>query len=438
MERAGIAPAPPIRQDPIATAVAVEAAGSRRRGRSVHGRDPDDTMAVDTGLSPDEVTRTLDSLADLRDRGAITAEPSTRPRRRSCSAACRCPGPATADGRPPGYDTRTRPPEVSVLQELIARQDHPDRDLPARSVPGPRVRPCVRRLPAGRRHGQDVRAADPQPASSTSTRSAACSWSISRARRRVPLRLGQAHAGQPDQPARPAQRRGPRGAGRPGVEPDHGGRHGASSSGCSIAHRMSTVPSLVGSGPVLVRLSTTSCWRSSTSSRSRPLDGVEPAVPVPAAALLRGSSGRSLDSVRDRSSCCSSSSSGGRLHLRRRSTNVALLPGGRAKAASSGRTCGRRVSAAGASGAGDLDHTRSARRCSTRCTSPTSVTAWTSSRPCAPRASRIATSCSPGCSTTRARATPASGRASRSRSARRTASRIWSVAGVPGCRCATP
>jgi hypothetical protein len=74
MERAGLPPAPPIRQDPIAAAVAVEAAGSTAgAGQSTTGAGLDDTMAVDTGLSPDEVTRTLNNLADLRDRGAITA-----------------------------------------------------------------------------------------------------------------------------------------------------------------------------------------------------------------------------------------------------------------------------------------------------------------------------------------------------------------------------
>ena len=36
--------------------------------------DLDETKAVNTELSPDEVTRTLNNLADLRDRGAITAE----------------------------------------------------------------------------------------------------------------------------------------------------------------------------------------------------------------------------------------------------------------------------------------------------------------------------------------------------------------------------
>ena len=72
MERAGFAPAPPIRQvastdapAPSAVAATVSAAGAATL---------DDTTAVNTELSPDEVTRTLNNLADLRDRGAITAD----------------------------------------------------------------------------------------------------------------------------------------------------------------------------------------------------------------------------------------------------------------------------------------------------------------------------------------------------------------------------
>ena len=72
MERAGFAPAPPIRQvastdapAPSAVAATVPAAGAATL---------DDTTAVNTELSPDEVTRTLNNLADLRDRGAITAD----------------------------------------------------------------------------------------------------------------------------------------------------------------------------------------------------------------------------------------------------------------------------------------------------------------------------------------------------------------------------
>lgn len=63
MERAGLPPAPPIRQEPV------DDAPDPRSGDGL-----DDTTAVSTELSPDEVTRTLNNLADLRDRGAITAE----------------------------------------------------------------------------------------------------------------------------------------------------------------------------------------------------------------------------------------------------------------------------------------------------------------------------------------------------------------------------
>ena len=53
---------------PAAVAPAVAAAVASA------AEDPDETKAVNTELSPDEVTRTLNNLADLRDRGAITAE----------------------------------------------------------------------------------------------------------------------------------------------------------------------------------------------------------------------------------------------------------------------------------------------------------------------------------------------------------------------------
>jgi len=63
MERAGIAPAASIGQTPAA-GVSTPAAPARTM---------DDTAIVSTELSPDEVTRTLHNLADLRDRGAISA-----------------------------------------------------------------------------------------------------------------------------------------------------------------------------------------------------------------------------------------------------------------------------------------------------------------------------------------------------------------------------
>jgi len=77
MERAGLPPAPPIRpaqmtEVPAAAPIAaIPAAAAAAAGAA---EDPDETKAVNTELSPDEVTRTLNNLADLRDRGAITAE----------------------------------------------------------------------------------------------------------------------------------------------------------------------------------------------------------------------------------------------------------------------------------------------------------------------------------------------------------------------------
>ena len=74
MERAGIAPSPPIRDAGVAAAAAPMVAAPTASGAATGaGDDLDETKAVDTGLSPDEVTRTLNNLADLRDRGAITA-----------------------------------------------------------------------------------------------------------------------------------------------------------------------------------------------------------------------------------------------------------------------------------------------------------------------------------------------------------------------------
>ena len=60
------------------------------------------------------------------------------------------------------------------------------------------------------------------------------------------------------------------------------------------------------------------------------------------------------------------------------------LPGGRVRSASSGRTCGPRVSPAERADAGGLDLTRRSSRCSTRCTSPTAATGSTWSPRCAP------------------------------------------------------
>ncbi|HUP55498.1 MAG TPA: PH domain-containing protein [Methylomirabilota bacterium] len=67
------APSPPLRSEPIARPLAP--AGP------MTGAVSDDTVSASTpgraanpALSPDELTRTLSSLADLRDRGAISAE----------------------------------------------------------------------------------------------------------------------------------------------------------------------------------------------------------------------------------------------------------------------------------------------------------------------------------------------------------------------------
>jgi hypothetical protein len=103
MERSGWQPSPPIRATTAAASTsaspasnAAQAAGDGRPGRtpvtqaptpttaSSPGRDPE-AAAVSTPsgpppsptapkVNPDEVTRTLASLADLRDRGAISAE----------------------------------------------------------------------------------------------------------------------------------------------------------------------------------------------------------------------------------------------------------------------------------------------------------------------------------------------------------------------------
>ena len=77
MERAGLPPAPPIRpsamvETPVPGGTAA-AGGPAVAGAAAATADLDETKAVNTELSPDEVTRTLNNLADLRDRGAITA-----------------------------------------------------------------------------------------------------------------------------------------------------------------------------------------------------------------------------------------------------------------------------------------------------------------------------------------------------------------------------
>jgi uncharacterized small protein (DUF1192 family) len=85
MERAGWAPAPPIRDGAAAGGPGGSAPSGAAPARpasdsptgsvaSVSGSAPAAASAAPARADPDEVTRTLASLADLRDRGAITAE----------------------------------------------------------------------------------------------------------------------------------------------------------------------------------------------------------------------------------------------------------------------------------------------------------------------------------------------------------------------------
>jgi hypothetical protein len=74
MERSGWAPGPPIRDTPNAPA-GKSATGAAPAAASAPTPTPAPTPApVAPRVDPDEVTRTLSSLADLRDRGAITLE----------------------------------------------------------------------------------------------------------------------------------------------------------------------------------------------------------------------------------------------------------------------------------------------------------------------------------------------------------------------------
>lgn len=72
MERAGLPPAPPIRPDAMSPVAPSGGAAAVAAAAPSAPDDLDETKAVNTELSPDEVTRTLHNLADLRDRGAIT------------------------------------------------------------------------------------------------------------------------------------------------------------------------------------------------------------------------------------------------------------------------------------------------------------------------------------------------------------------------------
>ena len=98
-----------------------------------------------------------------------SAPRSTRRRRRSCSGDV-APRPAVPEavGRA-AADRRHRPATIRGTRSHRgarvhhAEHDHPHRDHPARLLSRPRVLPRLRRLPAGRRHSQDVRSPHPQP-----------------------------------------------------------------------------------------------------------------------------------------------------------------------------------------------------------------------------------------------------------------------------------
>jgi hypothetical protein len=79
MERAGWQPSPPIRDTAPAVAAVAATAGAPPAGAPPAGAAPGPTAAAPAPppaprVDPDEVTRTLANLADLRDRGAITPE----------------------------------------------------------------------------------------------------------------------------------------------------------------------------------------------------------------------------------------------------------------------------------------------------------------------------------------------------------------------------
>lgn len=73
MERSGWAPSPPIRANPPAVAGSAPGSASGASVPAAAGPSAPTPAAPAPRANPDEVTRTLASLADLRDRGAITA-----------------------------------------------------------------------------------------------------------------------------------------------------------------------------------------------------------------------------------------------------------------------------------------------------------------------------------------------------------------------------
>lgn len=68
----GFAPSPPLRTDPSPPRPAAAAVGGRVGDETVSAGTPG--RPPNAALSSDELTRTLSSLADLRDRGAISPE----------------------------------------------------------------------------------------------------------------------------------------------------------------------------------------------------------------------------------------------------------------------------------------------------------------------------------------------------------------------------
>ena len=76
MEREGWAPSPPIRDAATGRRGRTGRSRPRRppRRRRPHRRRPRRALPAAPKANPDEVTRTLANLADLRDRGAITPE----------------------------------------------------------------------------------------------------------------------------------------------------------------------------------------------------------------------------------------------------------------------------------------------------------------------------------------------------------------------------
>ena len=74
MEREGWTPSPPIRETSPAAAGAVASVATAATPASPAPAPAPAAVAAAPKANPDEVTRTLASLADLRDRGAITPE----------------------------------------------------------------------------------------------------------------------------------------------------------------------------------------------------------------------------------------------------------------------------------------------------------------------------------------------------------------------------